>query len=98
MLTYEAAKTVEGSAFTIQAGTGPTLPLTLVEVRLGRSRTPPPGLPQPFSLYLKGTPRVMCPQGTYVLENQTLGRLEVFVVPVGDDPETGEFLYQVIFN
>ena len=98
MLSYEAAKAVEGDAFTIQAGTGPALPLVLVEVKPGRLRTPVPGLPKPFSLYLKGTPRVLCQQGTYVLENAQLGRLEVFVVPVADDAETGEFLYQVVFN
>lgn len=98
MLTYDAAKAVEGASFTIQAGMGPALPLTLVEVVAGRNRAPVPGLPQAFSLYLKGTPGIICPQGTYVLENPSLGRLEVFVVPVGDDAETGEFLYQVSFN
>lgn len=98
MLTYDAAKAVEGGSFTIQAGAGPALPLTLVEVVAGRYRTPVPGSPQAFSLFLKGTPGIICPQGTYVLENQILGRLEVFVVPIGDDAETGEFLYQVSFN
>lgn len=98
MLTYETAKAAEGCAFTIQAGLGPVLALVLTEVRLHQRRSPSVGRREPFSLLMKGTRGVLCPQGTYVLEGAGWGRLEAFIVPIGDDAETGEFLYQITFT
>jgi hypothetical protein len=51
----------------------------------------------PFSLLLLGpvSDRYLL-QGTYPLEHDSLGRLELFVVPVG--PLAGRMRYEVIFN
>lgn len=95
MLTYEAAKSAEGAAFTLQAGYGPQLPLVLDSVVPAQHRTPGN---TGFSLFLKGTRGILCPQGIYVLENAALGRLEVFLVPIAQDAETGDFSYQVVFS
>lgn len=98
MLTYSDAKAVEGQEFTLAAGDGPVLSVRLTSVRALDRRARADRFPDPFSLYFKGTPGVHCQQGIYRLENAVLGRLEIFISPIGRDAETGEFLYQAIFN
>lgn len=97
MLTYDAAKSAEGTAFALQLGAGRSLPLVLARVDRREHRdTAQPG--EPFSLILKGTPGTLCPQGTYALTNAALGTMNVFMVPIGDDPDCGEFIYQAMFS
>lgn len=50
----------------------------------------------PFSLVFRGSHDAPLPQGTYPLENQALGTLEVFLVPLG--PDGHGLRYQAIFN
>ncbi|WP_428152136.1 DUF6916 family protein [Brevundimonas sp.] len=69
------------------------LALTLVEV------APLPhggGLRQPFSLIFRGASAVVLPQKLYALSNATLGKLSVFLVPIGRD--NAGVLYQAVFN
>lgn len=98
MLTFSAAKAVEGQDFTLSAGDGPVLGVRLVSVVALDRRVRPENFPDPFSLCFKGTPGVYCPQGIYRLENPVLGPLEIFISPIERDAETGEFVYQAIFN
>lgn len=98
MLTFAAAKAVEGQDFTLAAGDGPVLDVRLMSVRALDRRARPDHFPDPFTLYFKGTPGVYCPQGVYRLENPILGALEIFISPIERDAETGEFVYQAIFN
>ena len=39
---------------------------------------------------------VMLPQGTYKVEHEKLGTLEIFLVPIGPDKEG--LCYEAIFN
>jgi hypothetical protein len=50
---------------------------------------------EPFSLLFKG-PKPVLPQRTWALENETLGRLEIFLVPIGADADGVR--YEAIFN
>ncbi|MCG3198869.1 MAG: hypothetical protein HUU16_07845 [Candidatus Omnitrophica bacterium] len=49
-----------------------------------------------FSLLFKGPLVSFLPQGTYRFSNETLGELEVFIVPVGK--ESDGYHYEAVFN
>ena len=75
--------------------------LELVEVESVRNasgnRRAGPGLVQEtFSLCFRGAPREFLPQTTYVLEQERLGRFELFIVPIGQEEECVR--YQAVFN
>ena len=73
--------------------------LELVELESVRdsNRRAGPGLVQEtFSLCFRGAPRAFLPQGTYVLEQESLGRFELFIVPIGQEGDC--IRYQALFN
>ncbi|CAM5350644.1 hypothetical protein MAUB1S_06055 [Mycolicibacterium aubagnense] len=84
-----------GSAFDLDLGESSVV-LTLAEAR----PLPETGLPgirrSPFSLMFRSGSQVVLPQKLYKLKNATLGRLEIFLVPVARDKEG--IVYQAIFN
>jgi hypothetical protein len=49
-----------------------------------------------FSLLFHGADTILLPQGIYRFENGTLGKFELFIVPVAR--EKGQYHYQAIFN
>lgn len=73
-----------------------TMALTLTEV------TPLPHQPYkgmfraPFSLIFRSRVALILPQRIYTLSNATLGRHDIFLVPIGKDAVG--VLYQAIFN
>jgi hypothetical protein len=70
--------------------------LTLVEVKPLPAHPFPGMLREPFSLMFRATSAVVLPQRIYRLSNATLGALDIFLVPVGRDPQG--VLYQAVFN
>jgi hypothetical protein len=50
----------------------------------------------PFSLLFRGPKQPILPQRIWALENETLGRLEIFLVPIG--PDAGGMRYEAVFN
>lgn len=73
--------------------------LELVEVesvRNGNRRTGPGLVQETFSLCFRGAPREFLAQNTYVLEQESLGRFELFIVPIGQEDE--RIRYQAVFN
>ena len=75
--------------------------LELIEVESVRNgpgnRRAGPGLVQEtFSLCFRGASGESLPQTTYVLEQESLGRFELFIVPIGQ--EDGCVRYQAVFN
>jgi hypothetical protein len=66
-----------GTTFQIVVG-DQRLPITLVEVVDGRSG----GGFQRFSILFHGPPDLAVVQGTYPLEHDVLGMLDIFIVPV----------------
>lgn len=51
---------------------------------------------QSFSLMFRHSGASAVPQQTYAMHHPRLGALEIFIVPVAQEP--GAFLYQAIFN
>jgi hypothetical protein len=51
---------------------------------------------QPFSLVFRGPREFMLPQQIYALEQDTLGPVEIFLVPIGPD-DIGQ-RYEAVFN
>lgn len=51
---------------------------------------------EPFSLLFRGPAEPVLPQRIYRLDNDELGTLEIFLVPVASDDEATE--YEAVFN
>ena len=49
-----------------------------------------------FSLFFRGPADAPLPQATYALEHDELGKLEIFIVPVGRDEQGTD--YEAAFN
>jgi hypothetical protein len=94
-LVLETFAAVARAAFDLAVGEA-SLPLTLVEVKPLPVRPYPGMIRPPFSLIFRNASPVVLPQKLYTLKNATLGRLDVFLVPVGRDREG--VLYQAVFN
>lgn len=76
------------STFTLHHTEGaPPAPLQLCEVKpLGANRGPKTAVREPFSLLFRAATRQFyVPQNTYALEHPVIGRLEIFLVPIGPD-------------
>lgn len=81
--------------FRLVGGDDLELALRLAEAE-GLGEPYSPGLRAPFSLIFRGPPEPIMPQGTYRLHHDTLGALELFLVPV--QPDAAGTRYQAIFN
>ena len=72
------------------------LELSLAEVsELGELATPESSR-RPFSLIFLGPAKPVLPQAIYPLQHDALGRLEIFIVPLG--LRQGQMQYQAIFT
>jgi hypothetical protein len=96
-LTSRIFEPLVGSLFVLPGIATPPvlLTLTLVEVEADarHARNAATGS---FSLLFTGPREWTLPQRIYRLEHPTLGVLEVFLVPIGQDNRG--FLYQAVFN
>lgn len=85
-----------GEVFPIGDTDVPRIPLTLAEAECVNVKGLPPGMRSPFSLiFVAKDPRVL-PQRIYNLEHTGLGRLEIFLVPIGKDADGVS--YQAMFS
>lgn len=95
VLTCEAFAGRANETFDLTMGDS-RVPLTLVEVKPLTVHVFPGMMRAPFSLIFKSANPVLLPQNTYRLDNAAMGRLDIFLVPIGRDREG--ILYQAIFN
>ena len=78
--------------------------LTLVEVTPHPSRSAPrqdATQREAFSLLFHDQEAVddsYLPQGIYPLEHEELGRLDIFIVPIGPDAEKAGMRYEAVFS
>ena len=90
-LTIESFTPLTGQPFRIVLADGSSLDAELQSVReVPVSGWRPEGnrpARQPFALLFLGRSQVVLPQAVYRLENETLGALEIFIVPIGRTPE-----------
>ena len=90
---------VAGSGHRIDVGTGKRLG-PLRRWRPARYLSAPPGAFRgPFRLIFHGEAHPVRPQGIVSLVHSSLGRLEIFVVPIGPDPGSPQAMrYEAIFT
>lgn len=96
--TIEQFEPQQATRFRWHAASLGLRPLELIEVkRLGASRAGSSSVERaPFSLVFRDSTADVLPQSIYRLEHETLGTLEIFLVPIGPD-EQG-MRYQAIFT
>ncbi len=82
-----------GSTFALLGPQGPVV-LELSKVALLGHGVP--GGREPFSLQFLGPEGPHVPQRTWALEHPALGRLDIFLVPLG--PVQGRMRYEAIFS
>jgi hypothetical protein len=86
-----------GTVFQLQ-NSGTMVPLTLQKVTShARFQHPPTQARIPFSVEFQSPPGVPMPQRIYRLNHQTLGELDLFLVPIRRDA-TGSCGYEAVFN
>ena len=96
-LTLESFSGLVGRVFRLTPENAPAMDLVLKEARSLSLKTGAPGSKrEPFSLLFVGPKASVLPQRIYPLENETLGRLEIFIVPIGADADGVK--YEAIFN
>ena len=78
-----------------ETGDATTTDLTLVEAKHTRHHAPEQGL-ESFALLFHGPNAAPLGQNTYAIEHEHLGRMDLFIVPVGADADNR--YYECIFN
>ena len=92
-LSLESFAPHAGTSFLLRSAAAPAA-LELVKVAaLGHGR---PGGRTPFSLQFLGPEGHRLEQRTWTLEHPVLGRLDIFLVPLG--PVEGRMRYEAIFS
>ncbi len=74
-----------------------TIEAELVEVRGLESDTGHQGR-SPFSVLFRGPLEAPLQQMTFRLENEKMGELDLFLVPIGPDTEEEGMLYEAVFT
>jgi len=82
--------------FTLETPTAASAELELVSVETRGRFDPARDKRQVFSIVFRGASDSNLPQSIYRLTNETLGVMELFLVPLGPD-ETGT-LYEAVFT
>ena len=101
-LSYAALAACVGTAFVVQAEAGPMVALELIDARkMSPAPRVAPNAPdaahEKFSLRFRGPRHAALSQQTYSLEHRRLGRVEIFIVPMGSDADGNRF-YEAVFN
>ncbi len=82
-------------AFSVDLDGSGTYPLILTEALALPARGPKLAR-EPFQLHFRGPGPNYLMQRIHALENEVLGKIEVFLVPVGQEGD--DFVYQAVFN
>ena len=82
-----------GHTFEVYAADVAPFAVTLSDVAEG---APGPARPQ-FALTFAGGPSSPAPQGVHRLRHDGVGELDLFLVPLGPDPASGEQRYEAVF-
>ena len=94
-LTFGSFSDRVGEDFRVATGES-AIGLVLVEATDLSRRDAPGPRRRPFSLIFRGPLRPLLAQRIWPLEHAALGRLEIFLVPIGPDAEG--MRYEAIFN
>lgn len=91
-VTKEAFATALNTEFTMKLGVAETMPLTLVQYQVSLLNA----VQECFSLLFQAPLHAPSEQSLRTLQHETLGELEIFLVPV-KKTEAGLF-YEAVFN
>ncbi len=92
LLTKEAFTENLNTKFRIPFDSSRAAELELIEVVEARSTS----RQQQFSVFFRGPLEYRLPQATYHMEHEKMGEIDLFIVPVGREPEG--FRYEAVFN
>ena len=95
-ISEEAFRENLNTKFRVRAEAPRPVELELVEVKSYDAAENAQRGMERFSLFFRGPADICVPQGTYSLEHEKMGALDIFVVPVGRDADG--FLYESVFN
>jgi len=95
-LTADDFKAQVGEPFRMRLSEDQWLDLVLLEVHTHTYAPPAAQKRRGFSVLFESNRPGAAPQGTYVLANEKMGTMDVFIVPVG--PRKGGMSYEVVFN
>lgn len=95
-LVFEDFADKVGEIFAVAEEGLPAVALTLSEAELLKARQLPPGGRPPFSLIFTADTPQMLPQRLYRMEQERMGAITLFLVPVGKNAQG--FQYQALFN
>jgi uncharacterized protein DUF6916 len=90
---------VVGETFVVDAGEAGELDLELIESRLhdpDAAALDESGARAPFTLLFRGPAEPLLPQHIYRLEHDSIGALEIFIVPIGQDADG--VAYEAVFG
>jgi hypothetical protein len=95
-LTYEKAKAIEGTVFTIDLPDGTSIELKFdealpFEVRQQQRRRGAAPKRDPFSMYFVGPVSPILPQAIYCLRGESTTIEKLFIVPVGQNERGTEY-------
>ena len=94
-LTLEIFSERLGEPFRVHPPTGPPIEVELAEVgKLGDA--PAPGIRAPFSIEFTGPADQILHQAIYRIDNDALGSVEVFLVPL--QPDARGARYEAVFT
>jgi hypothetical protein len=96
ILTLDHFTALVGETFRVQLGGDTQVDLVLSEVTALSAATTGTDKRNPFGLVFRHPGRRILPQSVYALEHPKLGRLEIFIVPIG--PDAGGMRYEAIFT
>ena len=94
--TRDAFAQCLGQPFRVHVGSTDSVEMVLAEVTAPRRHPGVPAGDRPFSLIFRGPRAPVLPQKIYPMENDRLGRHEIFIVPVG--PDADGMRYEAVFN
>jgi hypothetical protein len=85
-----------GSLFRVDLEAEGKMDLVLVEVTRLKPDYGQGPREEPFAVLFRGPRTAILPQRTYRIENEKMGTLDVFIVPVG--PDAQGMRYEAVFN
>ncbi|HEY0832743.1 MAG TPA: hypothetical protein VGE72_02440 [Azospirillum sp.] len=85
-----------GQTFKIKFDDDVVVDLTLGRTEPGKHKAPGT-MRDPFSLFFTGPGNLRLSQGAFPMENEALGSLPIFIVPVGENAD-GTITYQAVFS
>jgi hypothetical protein len=95
-VTHKDFEACLNQSFTVRSENQDGLEIELIQVKLIGDGDPEKDTRQAFSVLFRGSNDHSLAQSVYRIENETLGELQLFLVPIGPD-ESG-MLYDASFN